>query len=316
MRVDRRRAGQRRFFRARDDRQRFILDVDELERIRRDGLGLGDDEGNRVADIAHLVVAEYRPIDLMHPAVFTARDIAGGQHSDDAWQRFGPADVHFQQPRVRVFAAQGASVQHAFDVEVVGVDTLAGDLVDRIGAGQRAADRLERRLDGGQRRDRLSGSLLDGTDNGVMAGAATDVPAVAVIDFFECRVGALLQQRDRRHDEARGAEAALGGTLVDVGLLDRVKAAAAGAGDALDGRNFRTAGAAHLDQARADCFTILDDDTTAAVAGRTAILDAGQPQLIAERVHQERLRGRRDFAPPAIDRERIGLLLSHQFHLH
>ena len=77
-------------------------------------------------------------------------------------------------------------------------------------------------------------------DDVVVAGAAAEVALEPVADLLLGRVRVLLQQRDRRHDEARRAEAALQRVLLVERLLHRVQLAVRG--EALDRRHLAAVG--------------------------------------------------------------------------
>ena len=61
-----------------DHRQRFIGYLDQLEGRFGNGFAFGSDQRNSVADIAHLVMAEHRPIDFMDATILAPGNIGSG----------------------------------------------------------------------------------------------------------------------------------------------------------------------------------------------------------------------------------------------
>ena len=94
-----------------------------------------------------------------------------------------------------------------------------------------------------------------------------------------------IEQCFRGHDETRRAKAALGCTVLDKFLLNRMQSAVR-AGNTFDGNDVGIVRALHQHEARAHGFAILDNHATAAMPGRATILDAGETQLVAQNVHQ------------------------------
>ena len=212
-------------------RQQFILDP----KVRKGRMGLvvavGDDQRDRIPDIAGRVRAagKGRPVVLDQTMAQLAGNVLLCQHAAHTRQRHGRSTVDAQDPGMRVCAAQRGTVQHASKKVVVGVKGLPGDLGDRIRPRQRPAD-LGQRFDlFGQRWRRhvagahLLGRRLDRVQNRNIARAATVGVLQTMLDLGVAggRIG--IEQGLGLQDEARGAEAALGGTVLDKCLLQRVQ---------------------------------------------------------------------------------------------
>ena len=132
--------------RVHDDRQRLVVDVDQLARVLGDVRVVGDDAGHLLALEAHLVGREHR-LGVIgergHPGEVPGRHHLAGQHQADAGQRPRPAGVDRLDARVRQRAAQDLHVQHAREHHVVGVVALAPDeavVLDPLAAGAEPAD--------------------------------------------------------------------------------------------------------------------------------------------------------------------------------
>jgi hypothetical protein len=139
-----------------------------------------------------------------------------------------------------------------------------------------------------------------------MAGAAADVPFVSVVDFPEGGAAVFVQQSFGGYDETGRTEAALRRALVNVGLLDGVELAIR-AGQALNGSDAGSTHPLHRNETGAHGLTVLDDHAAAAVAGRAAVFDAGQAEIITKHIHQESLRHSPQVMLMTIDDECIGL---------
>ena len=122
-----------------DARQVLEADLDQFGRILRLLLGLGDDDGDGVADMTHLADREHRMLRLGHrravlvvdlPAARHAADAVGvqigtGVHGDHARSGFGCRGVNGQQARVWPVGAAHHGVELARTVDIVGVVTAA-----------------------------------------------------------------------------------------------------------------------------------------------------------------------------------------------
>jgi hypothetical protein len=137
----RRRAGSDRILDLSDRRQRFVLDLDSLRRITRSGQGLGHDQHDRLANVAHLAERKHGTRRVV-PRLAVAADergragnvtetvraylLAAGhpQHACHATRR-GWIDA--PDPRVCHRRAQHEGMRHARQDDVVCVSALTGD---------------------------------------------------------------------------------------------------------------------------------------------------------------------------------------------
>lgn len=128
--------------------------------------------------------------------------------------------------------------------------------------------------------------MLDRSDDVVVPGATAQVALDAVADLVLTRVVVVLEERNGAHDHARSAEAALESvTLPESDLygvefvpirytFDRPNRSAI----RLDGKH----------GARLDCATIDNDGACSAVSGVAPDVGAGEAQILAEVVHEQR----------------------------
>ena len=136
---------------ARLDERRQLLDLDQdvLRRVR--GLlgGVGDDERDRLADVADAVAREHR-VRHRHDLGAVAHhqrervdeplDVGGGEDRPDARHPRRHARVDAGEPPVRVDAAHERGVQHLRQLQVADVLRLALDEALVLGARQRPPD--------------------------------------------------------------------------------------------------------------------------------------------------------------------------------
>ena len=108
-----------------------------------------------------------------------------------------------------------------------------------------------------------------------------------------------VQQRQRGHDHARRAVAALQCAHVPERLLQRVQLAVAR--EALDGRDLLAGEVADFPLARARRLAIDQDGAGAALAFAAAVLAAGQIEIVAQHAEQRALGVRLDRHGAAID---------------
>ena len=113
-----------------DRRQRLVVDLDEVERVARGVLVLGDDEGDLLALEAHLVGGEHR-LDVhrqrRHPREVQRLEGGTGDDRLHLRHRLGLGGVDRPDPGVRIGAAQDRGVQHAGQRHVVEVAATAAD---------------------------------------------------------------------------------------------------------------------------------------------------------------------------------------------
>jgi len=141
-----------------EDRQRLVLDLDELDRVGRDVALLGDDEGDLLVLEQHLLLGEHRlhvAGERRHVVQIEGFEIRRGEHRDDAGQRLGLGGVDLPDAGVAVGRAHEVAVQQAERLHVVHVVALALDEADILDALALAAHALEAvgALGGGRRGD-------------------------------------------------------------------------------------------------------------------------------------------------------------------
>ncbi len=132
-----------------DGRQRVIFGGDRaaplLRRLRR----LGEDDGNRLADMPHLALGEDRLV-VKGRAVIgigdDGADFGGGDDSEDAPRRPRRRRIDRADAGVRHGAPEDLAVQHAGQAQIVDIFGGAGDLGARLQPRHRASD-----LAGGRR---------------------------------------------------------------------------------------------------------------------------------------------------------------------
>src|SRR5262249_44321288 len=144
--------------------------------------------------------------------------------------------------------------------------------------------------------DRLAIRLLDAH----VARAAAVHAVHARLDFLVRRSRIALQQRARRHDVARDADAALKRRLVHERLLHRGQAG--GAGEPLDGPDFRPFTQRGELHTGGDRIAVHDHRARATGADAAAVLRAGQFQIFAQDVDEQTVGGfQGDFDRVAVD---------------
>ena len=127
--------------------------------------------------------------------------------------------------------------------------------------------------------------VLDGVDDVLVAGAAAEVAGDALPDLLLGRLRRVVQEVDRRHDHARGAEAALEAVLFPEAFLQGVQLAVLG--QAFNRRDLRAIGLDGEDGARLGAAAVDEHRAGTALAGVAADVGAGQEQLLAEEVDEE-----------------------------
>src|SRR5207248_3169046 len=141
--------------------------------------------------------------------------------------------------------------------------------------------------------------IEDGADDFVVTGAAAKIAGEPVARFFLGRVLVFVEQRLRRDDKARCAEAALQGGVLQEFLLHRMQRLTLG--DALDRQDRAALGLDAEHQAGTHDIAVDDDRAGAAIARAAAFLAARQVQFVAQAVEQCLLRLAEEFHRLAID---------------
>jgi hypothetical protein len=136
--------------------QRFVLDVDQLERVFRQVAVRRRDRGDGLADEAHLADREavYAPaVGDRRQRCRPAAGVVARDHGADARERLGAARVDANDPRMGVGAAQDCAMQHPGKDGVVDELDAARDEGRVLDALRRLSD--EARFAGRKARDRL-----------------------------------------------------------------------------------------------------------------------------------------------------------------
>ena len=114
------------------------------------------------------------------------------------------------------------------------------------------------------------------------------LPADAFADLLLGRLRRVVQEVDRRHDHAGSAEAALQAVLLPEALLKRVQVAVLR--EPLDRDHLGAVGLDGEDRAGLGAAAVDEHGAGAALAGIAADVRAGEIQLLAQKMHQQRAR--------------------------
>ncbi len=120
-------------------RQRLVIDLDQLGRVGRLGIGLGHDEGDVIADPAHAVLDQRRKARAIerravaplrpgrHRQIAPARrlPIGAGEDGEHARRVLGPRGVDLADARMGVAGAQHIAISHARQHHVVDIAAAA-----------------------------------------------------------------------------------------------------------------------------------------------------------------------------------------------
>ena len=132
------------------------------------------------------------------------------------------------------------------------------------------------------------GGRGDRLDDVVIAGAAAEIALQPLADLFLGGIRIALHQIDRAHDHARRAEAALQRMVLAKRRLHRVQLAILG--QALDRDDLCAFGLHREDRATLDRLTVDVHHAGAALAGVAPHMGAGQIEVLAKELDQERAR--------------------------
>ena len=260
-----------------------------------------------------------------HPAHFG--EIRAGENLQHAGHVFGGRGIDPGQPPMGHIRAQEKHMGLAAQVDVIGIAPRPGEkahILPPFAAGPNAARRFKilwhnilpfgggamhliRHAASGsggppsaitglpgvtpllcrQRADLLAAGRHDRFDDIVVAGAAADV-AVKVMAYLGLRrFRVFLEQGRRRHHHPRRAKAALQPVVILKRLLDGAERAIGGRLP-FDGLDFGAIGLDREHGAGFDRIAVHMDHTGAALAGVAAHMGAGQFQIIAQEMHQQR----------------------------
>ncbi len=127
--MDERRAVLLRLERVEHDRQRLVLDLDQVARVLGDVAVLGDHGRDRLAVVAHLLDGDHVLDDRAGAEGGKRRrmlgDVGARDDADHAGQRLGLRRVDGDDARVRVRAAHDRRMRHVLELDVVEVAALA-----------------------------------------------------------------------------------------------------------------------------------------------------------------------------------------------
>jgi hypothetical protein len=121
-------------------------DLDRVDRLGRELLARGCDDGDRLAEIAHLVLREQRLVrrdaERGQVAVLQQRYVFPGDDRVHAGHRLGLGRVEVRDSRVVMRGAEGLCPERSRDAHVVDVGRASGDVRDAVIAGDSCADDL------------------------------------------------------------------------------------------------------------------------------------------------------------------------------
>ena len=108
-----------------------------------------------------------------------------------------------------------------------------------------------------------SHKVLDRLNHVIMADAATEVARKRLLELSAARMGVLIEKRNAGHDDARSAEAALIGGMVDESLLNGMEHTTL-TRETFDGRDVLAFAVEREHLARRNRIAIYDDVAAAA----------------------------------------------------
>jgi hypothetical protein len=284
-----------------------VGDTNQVCGVPRGLLGLGDHDGQHVAQIAGAPSDrnEHRPVGVDQTDRELSGDVVAGEDRHDTIERLRIGRVDVEHVGSGVVGEPERTVQHPGDPQVVDEITVAerefGSFVlDATGAD--AAGRLQfgDLLPGRQQLDRLD-------DLGV-AGAATEVGAEPSLDARAVEGGAfLIDEGLGANEDPRRAESALQRPL------DRERPGEASpllVVEPFQGDDVLALGPLHRDQTGLDRLAVHQDRAAAALPrGRAPVLRGGDVELLAERGQQMGVVGL-DRSGLPVDGDRHGLMRS------
>jgi hypothetical protein len=286
------------------------------------GLGLGGHDGDGVAELEHLLVAEHRPVvaiplipreDDEPEAPVTAVDVLVRHDLDHAGHPFSRARVDGEDLGMRdrgLYQGELKGVRRELEAQIGAVVDGAGGpshtrrprivgvpdapVGAHLGVGADVLDGGVAAHDLGSRHHRIHEWLVPG------AAAHIVVLLEPVAHLLAAGRGIGVEQALRRDDESRRAEPALGAAVVDPGDLERMEIV--GSPYPLDGCHLGVLGElAHLGDARAHHLAIEKHGAGAALAPAAAHLRPGEPQLLAQYARETIVGVREDVPRDSVD---------------
>src|SRR5262245_11085312 len=270
-----------RFFRIDGHRQRFVDDLDFLERLLGDGRRFRGDGGHRVAHETDLITRENMAVEVT-AAVTDVGRIGGGHHGVNAGGFLRLAGVDADYFCMRVLAAQDRAMQLVFEHQIDAVNALADDALDAAHAGGARTDDFQFRFGHDLSPPCYAiGGEMNRIDDLVVAGATADVAGDRFFDIFRSRFGGPIEQSFHRDNISRRAVAALHRAGVDERLLHRMQCIAVG--ETFDGRDLGAVGIGRHGDARVDRLAVINNRAGAALAGVAAKFRAFVFQRLTEK---------------------------------
>src|SRR6516225_11395589 len=157
----------------------------------------------------------------------------------------------------------------------------------------------------------FAGGIEHGADDLIVAGTPAEVAGEPVARLGLRRARIAVQEGFGGDQQARRAEAALQGRVLQEFPLQRMEIMAARhALDRLDGAAF---GLDRKHQARADQAAVDGHAAGAAITGAASLLAAGQMQLVAQHIQQGELRLAQELGGLAVDLGRYVMLAHRRF---
>jgi len=305
--VDLRRPLGHRLVRRAEGGQRLVLDPHCGDRRQRLLAGLGGDDRDRIADVAHAVLAEHRPVGDHVVVAVGALDVFRRHDARDTGHSLRRLRVDALDEGVRMRAVHGGKLKGAWGQDV-GRELRDAARLDQCGRPRvrhaelravRVGTQLIRRL---LAAEELTGQL-HGLDDLHVPRAATQVVTKSALDLRGRRIGVYVEQGFGGHDHARRAEPALHGARQHERLLDEMRVRRGA--QPFDGDDVGAVKLGDLRQARSDRLAVDDDRARAALPLLVAgLLGARQPELVPEQVEEDDIRIDDDLPGDPVERER------------
>ena len=266
--------------------QELVVDLDGFDASERGLLVDGDDRGHSFPGVADHVVGQ-RCLVLDERAVLGLGHVLLDVDGEHPGHGVGARGVDLEDPGVGVRAAQDLAVDHPRQPHVVRVLRLARHLLQGVGARQRLADHVVGRrpvvpFHG------LAGRDHDRVDDLGVARAAAQVAAQVLADILLGWVRVLGQQGLGGHHHAGRAVAALDPEALGERPLHGIEFAVAT--QALDGDHLAAGGLHREHQARVRHLPVDEHGARRALALVAGPLGSGEPEVVADRVHQGAVR--------------------------
>ena len=206
------------------------------------------------------------------------------QHAYDPGQGLGLRGVDGQDPRPCVIGADGAAEAHALDIDVVGVDAIALDLLRHIDASDAAADLKASCAVGDlSALPEQTGGQQDAVQDLHIPRAAADVPADGCGGLFSRGVGVRVDECLGAQDHPGDAEAA----LHCAGLPERIGVhGLLPVGETLHGQDALSLQFIRLRHACLYGLSVHEHGAGAAGALAAAVLDACEMQLVPKEAQE------------------------------